>query len=173
MNVANNNLAALKRKPSEVVKYLSWMEEIQTVYGSTTNYLCQERLHWKPLAASAMDTGLSFSCKSAILFSDPEDYKILRNDWPYSVTPDITHLVVWVKNRIPTNKETGDLTPESRQTIENFVQNTIIERLGASHASDCVLWFKNWSALQSIRDIDHVHVLVRNVPDSLLAEWTG
>jgi len=173
MNAANNNLAALRRKPSEVVKYLSWIEEIHTVYGSATNYLCQKRLHWEPLPASTMDIGPSFDCKSAVLFFDPEDYKILRNDWPYGVTPDITHLVVWLKNRIPTDTATGDLTAESRQTIENFIQRMFVERIRAGNATDYVLWFKNWSALQSVRGIDHVHVLVRNVPDSLLTEWTG
>ncbi|MCJ1388270.1 hypothetical protein MMC18_001115 [Xylographa bjoerkii] len=171
--IANNDLAALQRKPSEVMKYFSWIEEINTVYGSATNYLCRERLQWEPLPASTTNASPSFHCKSTMLFSDPEDYRILRNDWPYGVTPDITHLVVWVKSRIPTEGETGDLTVESRHAVENFIQKTFVERIGASNATDYVLWFKNWSALQSVRGIDHVHVLVRNVPDSLLTEWTG
>ncbi|MCJ1315288.1 hypothetical protein MMC15_000605 [Xylographa vitiligo] len=171
--IADNNLAALRRKPSEAVTYRSWIEKIKPAYGSATNYLCQERLHWNPLPISNADTRLSFSYESNILFSTPGDYKILRNDWPYAVTPDITHLVVWVKNRIRTDRETGDLTPESRLAVDNFVQTTFVDRIGASNASDYVLWFKNWSGLQSVPGIDHVHVLVRNVPDSVLTDWTG
>ena len=78
-----------------------------------------------------------------------------------------------MKNRIPTDRETGDLTREARLAVENFVQETFVERIGASNATDYVLWFKNWSGLQSVPGIDHVHVLVRNVPDALLTEWTG
>ena len=87
--------------------------------------------------------------------------------------PDITHLVIWIKNKIPTERESGDLTLEARQVIENFIQKTFVEQIGASNATDHVLWFKNWSSLQSIPGIDHVHVLVRNVPDRLLIEWAG
>ena len=78
-----------------------------------------------------------------------------------------------MKNRIRTDRETGDLTPESRLAVDNFVQTTFVDRIGASNASDYVLWFKNWSGLQSVPGIDHVHVLVRNVPDSVLTDWTG
>ena len=36
-----------------------------------------------------------------------------------------------------------------------------------------VVWFKNWTALQSVPGMEHVHVLVREVPDHVVAEWTG
>ena len=35
------------------------------------------------------------------------------------------------------------------------------------------MWFKNWTALQSVPGMEHVHVLVREVPDEIVAEWTG
>ena len=34
------------------------------------------------------------------------------------------------------------------------------------------MWFKNWKALQSVPGMEHVHVLVREVPDEIVAEWT-
>lgn len=40
-------------------------------------------------------------------------------------------------------------------------------------ASERVLWCKNWTALQSVRSLEHVHVFVRNVPDEVIVEWTG
>ena len=33
-------------------------------------------------------------------------------------------------------------------------------------------WFKNWVSLQSVRGVDHVHVLVRDAPLELLEKWT-
>ena len=33
------------------------------------------------------------------------------------------------------------------------------------------MWFKNWVSLQSVRGVDHVHVLVRDVPEEVLGGW--
>lgn len=86
----------------------------------------------------------------------------------------MTHLVVWLKNRIPVDEATGDLTPESRHRIEEFVDRTFVDELRQNgHAEDNVRWFKNWAQLQSVRGLEHIHVLVRNVPDEIVFQWTG
>jgi len=125
-----------------------------------TNYLMQHRLPWG---------SPPFSYNSSIPFQDPEDYKILLNDWPYGVTDDITHIVVWSKTPIATN-ETGDVTEESRRVIKGFVGRAFVERLGDEGR---VLWFKNWVSLQSVRALEHIHVLVRNASKEDLEFWTG
>ncbi len=158
----------LSRKPSDSHRYITWTKDINAAYGNITNYLCKERLHWTPLASTTPSTGPIFACKSAVPFADPDDFKILQNDWPYGLESDITHLVVWIKNRIATDSVTGDLTPKSRSMIEEFVRQTFVNRLDPSNAASAAMWFKNWTALQSIRGIDHVHVLVRNTPDSMV-----
>ena len=35
-----------------------------------------------------------------------------------------------------------------------------------------MLYFKNWVALQSVRALEHVHVLVKDVDPVLIEEWT-
>lgn len=40
-------------------------------------------------------------------------------------------------------------------------------------AEDRVLWFKNWAALQSVSALEHFHVMVRDVSESLLESWIG
>ena len=67
------------------------------------------------------------------------------------------------------------MTDESRELINAFVQRTFMERLKGVHAdpAEHVLWFKNWAALQSVEALDHVHILVRDVPEDVLVEWTG
>jgi hypothetical protein len=119
-------------------------------------------------------TGPTFDFKDPIPLKHIEDYRILRNDWPYDLEHGITHLVVWLKNSIPTDPVTGDLTTNSRQLIENFVRKTFVSRLlesGLVDAPNHVLWFKNWTTLQSVRAIDHIHVLVNDVPDIIVDEW--
>lgn len=69
----------------------------------------------------------SFQSKSTVPYTDPTDYKILLNDWPYGFTLDVTHIVVWSKVRIPEQKPDGYLTPESTALVEAFVRRTFVE----------------------------------------------
>jgi len=161
-------LEILSRTPSDSARYIEWTKDISAAYGNITNYLCRERLRWTPLASSTPSTEPIFACKSTVPFADPDDFLILRNDWPYGLEADITHLVVWLKNRIATDSTTGDLTAKSRCMIEEFVRKTFVSRLDHDDAASSVMWFKNWTGLQSVRGIDHIHVLIRNMPYSMI-----
>ena len=126
---------------------------------------------------------MSFHCNGTIPFTDPSDYKILLNDWPYGFTSDVTHIVVWSKIPIPEQKPEGHLTPETDALIERYVQRTFLEPLrsarskeniagnSSDHQHDRVLWFRNWTGLQSVRGLEHIHVLVRDAPRDLLDWW--
>lgn len=111
---------------------------------------------------------------SSTPFANASDYKILRNDWPYAVASDIAHIVVWLKPRFQTDSE-GRVLPESRGLIGEFVGNIFVGRLREKHAdaADRVLWFKNWSVLQSVGALEHFHVFVRGAGEDLLWEWTA
>ncbi len=63
------------------------------------------------------------------------------------------------------------MTPESRRIIQEFVARTFVERLGGD--SYRVMWFKNWVQLQSVRALEHVHVLVKDAKKEDLEFWTG
>ncbi|KAL9074727.1 MAG: hypothetical protein Q9161_002096 [Pseudevernia consocians] len=179
--IAAYNLAILKRKPSDLRRYIKWTNQTKATYGSITAFILSERLRWKTLPTSSGGSP-SFQCNNTIPFTDPSDYKILLNDWPYGFTPDVTHIVVWSKVRIPEQKPEGYLTPESAALVEGFVHKTFVEPLGSYRSKqgvageretgdDRVLWFRNWTGLQSVRGLDHVHVLVRDAPKSLLDWW--
>ncbi|KAI2636413.1 hypothetical protein GGS26DRAFT_589019 [Hypomontagnella submonticulosa] len=162
--IAENNLSVLKRKPSDLRRYIKWTAGIKAEYGSMTNYLIKHRL---PKTWGSPP----FTPASTIPFDDPSDYRVLINDWPYGLTSDITHIVVWSRTVIETDPSTGDMTPGSRRIIENFVRSFFMDRLGPG-GEDNVLWFKNWVALQSVRALEHIHVMVRDVPKDILDEWT-
>ncbi|KAJ5991517.1 hypothetical protein N7499_003934 [Penicillium canescens] len=179
--IARNDLGAFRRKPSDLRRYLAWSADTKAQYGSIMNYICQRRLQWQmPLdsAGSAAIQRPVAAFKNPRPFADPEDYKILRNDWPYGLTPGISHLVVWLRTPIAVKSEEGHLTDESRLLIDTFVQQTFVDRLAkdpriTSDAASHVLWFKNWVGLQSVRALEHVHILVRDVPEDILFEWSG
>ena len=176
--IDSNRLELIRRKPSERLVYKAWCKDVVAAYGSITAYMCAERLRWTPLPSSCAESGPLFHVVNPTPFGNPEDFKILRNDWPYgSFEPDITHLIVWSKPRIPTDPETGLTTPESRQLIDAFVQSTFVKRLeqekSDTDVAEKVMWFKNWGALQSVRGLEHIHVLVKDVPEKIIEEWTG
>ncbi|KAF3021577.1 hypothetical protein E8E14_013417 [Neopestalotiopsis sp. 37M] len=154
----------LKRKPSDLRRYMKWTAETKAEYGSMTQYLLAHRL---PKTWGAPP----FTPKSNIPFEDPSDYSVLLNDWPYGLTSDITHIVVWSRTPIKTDAQTGDMTPESRSTIQDFVQRFFIDRLGPG-GEGRVLWFKNWVALQSVPALEHIHLMVKDVGQDILDEWT-
>lgn len=90
------------------------------------------------------------------------------------MAPNITHIVVWLKTRLDVEPTVGDLMPQSRQLVKDFVQHTFIDRLQRQGITgDQVMWFRNWTGLQSVRGMDHIHVLVRDVPIEIIDEWTG
>ncbi|KAG8531402.1 uncharacterized protein KY384_003031 [Bacidia gigantensis] len=173
--IADNKLDILKRRPSDLKRYCLWTNDTKKNYGTMTNFVCKERLFWEPSLSSTEQTGPIFECKDPKPFSNSDDYKILINDWPYGFEAGITHLVVWLKRRIPVQPPEGYLTSESKILIEDFVQKTFVQKLAKDDApaTDRVQWFKNWTALQSVRSLDHFHVLVRDVPEAIIEEWTG
>jgi len=80
-------------------------------------------------------------------------------------------MIAWTRTAIPTDSDIGDITLESRKSIESFVKRYFVDRIGRC-AEPRVIWFKNWAALQSVRALDHIHVLVRDVDPCLIEEWT-
>ncbi|KAK5113012.1 hypothetical protein LTR85_011034 [Meristemomyces frigidus] len=167
---ATNALEQLKRLPSDLHRYLAWSYNIKKRYGGITNYVVQERLHWTP-DPTRSDKGPVFEHKSDVPFTERSDYVVLMNDWPYGLEEGIVHLVAWSKTPIAVDDERGDVTPESRTLIEGFVRSYFVKALG-EEGHERVTWFKNWVSLQSVRGVDHVHVLVKDAPAALLEHWT-
>ncbi|EWC46962.1 hypothetical protein DRE_03724 [Drechslerella stenobrocha 248] len=147
--IAENRLEDLKRRPSDLRRYLDWGQRTREEYGSVLRYILQCRLHWSEDQLTP---------KNTIPFADEEDTRILFNDWPYGMAAGITHIVVWTKAEIPVDPNTGDVTADSRRIIVEYVHKIFVEELGFPAAN--VMWFKNWAALQSVRTLEHIHVLV-------------
>ncbi|KAI1085779.1 hypothetical protein F5B20DRAFT_17710 [Whalleya microplaca] len=162
--IGENNLSVLKRKPSDLRRYMRWTADTKAEYGSMTSYLLKHRL---PQAWGSPP----FTPVSNVPFDGPSDYRVLLNDWPYGMTSDMVHIVVWSRTIIKTDPNTGDMTPESLHTVANFVKRFFVDRLGPG-GDNKVLWFKNWVALQSVRTLEHIHVIVRDVEKDVLDEWT-
>jgi hypothetical protein len=166
--VSTNQLDELKRWPSALKAYLAWTAHVKEKYSSVMVYLLQQRLFWEPLEDA---TGaLKFKVRSATPFADPEDFKILRNDWTYAFVPGIRHIVVWLKQRLPVDSE-GALNDEGRNMVSDFVAREFSRKAEEGKEGSKVIWFKNTTNLQSVRSLEHFHVLVRDIDERVLEQW--
>ncbi|KAF2463399.1 uncharacterized protein BDR25DRAFT_307833 [Lindgomyces ingoldianus] len=165
--ISTNQLDELKRWPSFLKAYLAWTAHVKAEYGSATQYLLQQRLFWTPLSATGP---LRFELKNEVPFADEADFRILKNDWSYAVTPGISHIVVWLKQPLSVDGE-GALTIEGRKQVDDFVRARFRVPAGEEKEGEKVQWFKNTTNLQSVRSLEHLHVLVRDVPEEILKTW--
>ena len=134
-----------------------------------SNFVCRLRLQWP----SIDDINSPLIPRDATPFGHPDDYKIIRNDWPYAVPPDVTHLIVWLKTPLASASD-GSLLPEAEAQVQGFVNARLVAPIKARNGredDDNVLWFKNWSALQSVGALEHFHCLVKGADKGLLEEW--
>ena len=144
--VAENRINHFQRSPLELRRYIQYMHQLKQEYGSVFEFVKTKRLNWS--ATTTEDAP----------FSNPDDYKILYNDWPYGIDSQITHLVVWTKFVLEDDPETGFLTQESHNLIEKFVVDTFCGRSGVERRN--LIWFKNWKSLKSIHALEHFHVMI-------------
>ncbi|KAK5309766.1 hypothetical protein LTR70_010012 [Exophiala xenobiotica] len=155
-----NRIDIFQRSPLELRRYLQYMFKLKQRYGSVLSFVQQERLHWKSISPSADP-----------LFTNSDDYTILYNDWPYGIDRDITHLVVWTKFLLDDDPETGFLTTEHRNLIEDFVQGTFCTDDGISREN--LIWFKNWKSLKSVHALEHFHVMLYRASPEFLKRITN
>jgi Protein of unknown function (DUF3605) len=138
---------------------------MQSSWPDISQYVLKHRLEWTKFS--------DLRAQSKVPFEHPSDYRIRRNDWPYGLTPDITHMIVWLKTPIEVD-ESGDPTTASRDLIEGFISRTFRNRILPDPAyADQVMWFKNRTRWQSIRSLEHIHVIVRGIDQGLIEEWTN
>jgi hypothetical protein len=84
------------------------------------NFILLQRLRWLDPTPSGAP------------FQNPEDIKVVYNDWPYGIDTRIVHLVVWIKFVLEEDS-TGHLSPESRQQVEDYVDQTFRSRVRSEH----------------------------------------
>ena len=115
---SKNQLSMFYRVPSELRLYKAFLSDLKQRYGGVGDYILKEKLHWElPLEAKGRP------------FEFWEDVSILPNDWPYAIDRRIRHMVVWTKFTLVEDPETGLLTEEATQQIENFVSRVFCNRI--------------------------------------------
>ncbi|ANZ74511.1 BA75_00412T0 [Komagataella pastoris] len=90
-------------------------------------------------------------------------YQIERNQFPYYFTPDLVHFVAWLKTEIPPDPHSplGDISDETRKSLDALITELFVLRVGIDRSR--LIWFRNWGALQSIKGVPHIHIVVKDL----------
>lgn len=156
--IESKQLGNLRRSQEQHDTYVAAKKRFEETHGGTANFVISERLGW---------TGEKLQAKSPVFMGDSEDLKVLINDFSYNFAPNMHHLVVWSKVRIPCGQDELP-TAESTEKIEEFLSSYFTERFGVPRND--MLWFKNTVVLQSIPSVSHFHVLIRDrTPEEIRA----
>ncbi|KAJ5722726.1 hypothetical protein N7488_000761 [Penicillium malachiteum] len=167
---AGRDMSLLRRTPSDLFNYIRWTFETQRQYGSVLEFIIKHRLPWEP---ECHESGPVFPCSDPTPFTDPSDFCIRRNDWPYAMEEGMVHLVAWSKTPIGTD-EHGDPSSASCRAIADFIEGMFSAHVSrGKHAGDNVQWFRNRTKWQSIRSLDHVHLVLRDVDETFITGITG
>ena len=138
--VRTNNIHHFQRSSSQLRGYLQYVHHLKKTCGSVLSYIQAERLQWEAVTPG-----------EDVPFSNPSDYKILYNDWPYFVEEGIKHLVVWTKFLLDEDPDTGSVLPETKERIEALIKTTFCEgNTEEVIPRERIVWFKNWKSLKSV-----------------------
>ncbi|KAK1564194.1 uncharacterized protein LY79DRAFT_530380 [Colletotrichum navitas] len=160
--IAAGEMGQLRRSPQDLRNYIVWHAEIRKTHGSVLEYVRREKLRWPKHITPCDD----------LPFSHTNDWKVIWNDWPYDVADGIMHLVVWSKCRIEVTADSGLPTERMKHLIDSFLDREFGETLGCRRGQD-LLWFKQKTAWQSVRGLEHIHVLLLNVSRERVEKLVG
>ncbi|KAJ1908573.1 hypothetical protein GGI09_002158 [Coemansia sp. S100] len=133
--VAAERLDLLGRTAEKERIYGEYMDQLRQEYGSVAAYVLQTKL-------------ASFMADSSRV------YLIIPNDFPYALGADMSHFIVWSKQKL-----TGGTVPDL------FIKQTIVAYLGELIGEGKYewTWFVNPPHLQSIPDAAHGHLIVKTL----------
>jgi Protein of unknown function (DUF3605) len=114
----SNRLELFRRTPSNLRRYRQYVHSLKQNYGTINDYILSHVLGWT-------DNGTTYPP-----FTNPDDIKILYNDWPYGFERSITHLVVWTKFDFPVDPATDEMTADAWNAIATFVDQVFGTRFG-------------------------------------------
>lgn len=162
--IENEQIVKLYRSPDCMMKYREMKSEFKNSGINMTTRILVCQLHWVP-----EDTDLHIPFEELFPLIKPkdkrpfacsEDMTILFNLFPYYFPPGVVHLCIWVKFSMEPDPKSakGDISDHQKHLVDLYVKATFVDHLGLEPSQ--VTWFKNWRALQSIKSLPHIHVIL-------------
>ncbi|KAM9906279.1 hypothetical protein OXX69_006863 [Metschnikowia pulcherrima] len=173
--INTNDLDVFARSRSQTEKYHAFKRELRSKGTTVYKHLLTGSLKWakEDEIAGLPDSEIKVASSGDPIFTNADDLKIIKNDFPYFFEDNVAHLCVWTKQPIVSDKSTalGDISKETRSVIDKYVYKTFVEKAGIPR--DNLVWFRNWEALQSVREISHIHVLIKDASNEQIEALIG
>lgn len=162
----NNDLGALYRNQATTDRYRQFRAQCHRDQESVVQFIIKKRLGW-----ISEDGQIDTMPRSRKLFTDQRDVKIIENDFPYHFDKSVTHIVCWSRAPILCDPESpiGDVSPWTRLVIDAFVRKNFPQESEEGR----LLWFRNFPSLQSVAELSHVHLLVKDLSGERHTEVLG
>ncbi|GBB91370.1 hypothetical protein RclHR1_01860024 [Rhizophagus clarus] len=148
-SVKEINLELLRRSKPDQLKYRAYKEKINKEHGSLDNYLYQNVLNW-PKESYSNDSSSQEYFSSKI---PSTHYNLRLNDFPYTIDSSIAHYVLW--SRLP-------FRDQRDQDVKGDINLFLKEKFPGNKEW---LFFINPPQLQSIKNIWHGHIFMRDIPN--------
>lgn len=167
--VLSNQLGQFARSYSEALRYKQQRANFKKQHVSSYKRLVCLQLKWAPEEyfkdPKILDSDIVIALANAKLFADPSDYEMSKNEFPYNFEASVSHLLLWTKVPILSDpaSEHGDLTAHTRHVIDEFIEKHVRVPFGIDKEN--ITWFRNWTSLQSIPLLSHVHILIKGLSD--------
>ncbi|ODV98192.1 hypothetical protein PACTADRAFT_47994 [Pachysolen tannophilus NRRL Y-2460] len=170
--VSTNEIQNLRRNPEVNVKYQNFKTQLSSKNESLFSHLIFDELKWadrndylQHLTSDKINDlpkVLKLNPTDKRLLANAADIKILPNDFPYFFESNVCHLCIWSKVVIKDDPLSGkgDISRKTRKIIDRYVEKTFVDYLGIPKEN--ILWFRNWSALQSVKALSHIHVVIKD-----------
>ncbi|CCK67891.1 Htc1p KNAG_0A02020 [Huiozyma naganishii CBS 8797] len=184
--IGSRQLHKLRRSKDEALKYQAHKDNLAAKHVSMPEYLLNHH-HWDAaeLAELNEEKYPTDEQKTEHLFEDNSLYKVTKNDFPYFYELSVLHLLVWSKIEMPVyaNDNTANDTsftitnkfPDANEAVVNridqFLAKTLHSKYGMEKGRDYV-WFVNYSHLQSVRAISHLHLLIKGKDEAAKEQIT-
>lgn len=162
--VESYHLDRLGRSVDQLQKYHDFKNTLTLKGIDMTTNLLLNTLHWLPENTDPFISGPEaislIHCLDPRPFCNPKDVTIILNDFPYFIKERTIHLLIWVKfPMLPDPKsDIGDISPETKGIIQKYINLTFYDHLKIP--KNDLVWWKNYTLIQSIKTIPHVHVLI-------------
>ncbi|KAI5960335.1 uncharacterized protein KGF55_004627 [Candida pseudojiufengensis] len=166
--INSNALELFARNEKQTEEYHKFKQFLKDSNISINDYILKHELHWKSsdIRFQEYEVAKQYDIKHPqdLIFYNDSDIIILPNKFPYYFEKGIVHLCIWSKLIIPNdpNSEVGDISEITKKIIDKYLKKTFIEK-GVDPKD--IVWFKNWTSLQSVRSISHIHVILNNNVD--------
>lgn len=163
-----NQLDKFYRSPAITEKYRKYKNRLIQQGSSIVEYIIKHCLKW-----TDENDDIDITPSSNLLFTDASDIRIILNDFPYNFEPNVTHICVWSKLKIKSdpNSPVGDINEPTRSLLNRYVIKNFQDRFKLKEED--VMWFRNFPAIQSVSELSHIHILLRDFDQDLLKSILG